>query len=80
VVSTFPLNKIEIRRPKQEDAEKAREIFNDQMVKAVENSNLDNRSFKYKYDQGSYVSQQQIGQKKLLENELILRSKLTLID
>lgn len=51
------------------------------MVEAVRKSNLDERSFKFKNNKGSkYVSQQRIGQKKLLENELILRSKLSLID
>ena len=55
--------------------------MNAQMLRAVDNSNLDQRSFKFKSGvEGKYVSQQKIGEKKLIENEMILRSKLTLID
>ena len=70
IVSAFPIKRIEIRRQKEEDKQLEREKFDRQIMDIIENDKTaQQQAFTY-----------EDGKMKLIENELILRSKLTRID
>ena len=70
IISAFPIKRIEIRRQKEEDKQLEREKFDRQILDIIENDKTaQQQAFTY-----------EDGKMKLIENELILRSKLTRID